>query len=180
MTVDVIVKAFSLGQAASSVVQVDNGFGRHHHYMQQHPDQEASVIRFTIIINAMLQTVGTFFVRTSVALLVLRMPPVGHSKQLHSRWIYILMVFFGIVSAVTILVLGFQCVSIGDWEFSLEGSCVGQTNMEDVLRAIGGGFKDFFVHTRNTVHTWHSFDNRHGLSLRQPPSHLPEGRPISS
>lgn len=76
-------------------------------------------------INKMLQMVGTMLVRLSACLLVLRMPPVGRTKQLHTRAIYMLMVFFVVIPTASFFLVCFRCLPIeGLWDKSLHARCI--------------------------------------------------------
>lgn len=88
------------------------------------PNEVSATIMWTTI-NQMLQILGTLFVRLSACFLVLRMPPVGRTKQLHARAIYMLMVFFVLVSTASFFLVCFQCMPIeGLWDRSLHARCI--------------------------------------------------------
>lgn len=114
--------AFGVAQAVISIIQVDNRFGQHAATLA--PPQISATIMWTTI-NAMLQTLGTLLVRLSACLLVLRMPPVGHTKQLHARAIHMLMVFFVLISAASFLLLCFHCTPIESlWDRTVHARCI--------------------------------------------------------
>ena len=76
-------------------------------------------------INGMLQNCGTLLVRLSACLLVLRMPPVGQTKQPHARAIHMLMVVFVVVSTASSFLLYFQCIPLeGLWDRSIHARCI--------------------------------------------------------
>lgn len=126
---------FALAQAVIGVIQVDSGLGQHGTTLTPH--QVSAIIKWKTI-NDMLQILGTLLVRLSCCLLVLRMPPVGHTKQLHARAIYILLMIFVIVSTVSFLLLCFQCTPLqGLWNNRLHAHCI-PTEIWHVIQTVDG------------------------------------------
>ena len=126
---------FGVAQAVISIIQVDNRFGHHAATLTPH---EISITTMWATINQMLQTIGTLLVRLSCCLLVLRMPPVGHTKQLHARAIYLLMVLFVLISTASFLLLCFRCTPIeGLWNKSIDARCI-PTRTWDLIQKVDG------------------------------------------
>ena len=113
-----------IAQAVISIIQVDKHLGQHATRLAPH---EISATIMWSTINAMLQILGMLLVRLSACLLVLRMPPAGHTRQLHSRAINMLMAFFVVVSAAAFFLMCFRCTPIeGLWDKSLDARCIAQ------------------------------------------------------
>lgn len=130
-------------------------------------------------ITGMLQILGTLLVRLSSCLLVLRMPPVGHTKQLHARAIYMLMAFFLIISTASFFVLCFQCMPIqGLWDESLHARCIPKETRGMIQKVFGSkswGVEDTFsgfLLTKHSLRYRHQFpDCQSPLDLlTQPPN----------
>ena len=135
---------FGIAQAVISIIQVDNRFGQH--AVTLSPHQVSATIMWTTI-NEMLQILGTMLVRLSACLLVLRMPPVGHTKQLHARAIHMLMVFFVLISTASFVLLCFQCTPIqGLWDNSLHARCIPMKTW-DLIQKVDGSKSLAFADT---------------------------------
>ena len=96
-------------------------------------------------ICAMLQIFGTLLVRLSSCLLVLRLPPIGHPKQLHARAIYTLMVSFVLISTASFFLLCFRCTPTeGAWDKSIHAHCI-PFGTWDLIQEIDGGTSWLFM-----------------------------------
>ena len=90
-------------------------------------------------IRALLHILGMMLVRLSACLLVLRMPPVGQTKQRYARVIYVFMAVFVIISTVSFLLVCFHCTPIqGSWDRSVHARCIPMETWNDLQTAIGG------------------------------------------
>lgn len=139
---------FGVAQAVISIIQVDNRFGQHAATLSPH---EISATLMWATINGMLQILGTLLVRLSCCLLVLRMPPVGHTKQLHARAIYFLMVFFVLISTASFFLLCFHCTPIqGLWDKTLHARCIPMKTW-DLVQKVDGSKSWAFVDTFHTI-----------------------------
>lgn len=161
---------FALAQAVISIIQVDNRFGQHASTLAPH---EVSATIMWTTISEMLQVLGTLLVRLSACLLVLRMPPVGHTKQLHALAIYLLMVLFSVVSATSFFILCFQCTPIqGLWDKSLHARCIPMETW-NTIQIVDGSKSRALVDTLiNFVLTKNSLRSHHELPDCQSPLHL--------
>ena len=124
-------------------------------------------------INGLLQVIGTLLVRLSACLLVLRMPPAGHTKQLHARAIYLLMAFFCLVSTASFFIMCFRCTPVqGLWDTSLHARCI-PIKTWDTIQKVSGSESLAFVN--NQIYfalIKNSLRSRHELPDCQPPLYL--------
>lgn len=127
----------------------------------------------------MLQILGTLLVRLSACLLVLRMPPVGHTKQLHTRAIYMLMAFFIFISTASFFLLCFECIPIeGLWDQSLNASCIPKESWTTIQKVDGsksmstrGDLCLRFVLTKTSLRNCHElFDCQSPINFSTEPS----------
>ena len=124
-----------MAQAAISIIQVENQFG--HRAVTLTPGEMSATIMW-LRIEAMLLIVGTLLVRLSACFLVLRMPPVGRTKQRYARAIYMLMVFFVLISTASFFLFSLQCTPIeGLWDKSLHARCI-PAKTWDMIQKING------------------------------------------
>ena len=129
-----ILQGFSLAQALLTVFQVENGFGRHIEYLQ--PDQISNVLLITTIIEV-LHTIGTFLVRVSVCLFVLRLVPSTHRE--FYKYTYILIAFFAVVSTATFLLILLACIPIqGTWDREVKARCIARSGLSIIAKTQGG------------------------------------------
>ena len=134
-------QVFGVAQAVVSIISVDNRFG--HHVGALTSDQISAITMWTRI-YAMLHILGILLVRLSACLLVLRMPPVGETKQRHDRAIRMLMVIFIVISATSFFLLCFQCTPIeGLWNQSLHARCIPMQTW-DTIQKIDGSKSSIF------------------------------------
>ena len=131
-----------------SIIQVDNRFGQHAATLSHH---EISATIMWATINGLLQILGTLLVRLSACLLVLRMPPVGHTKQLHARSIYLLMVFFVLISTASFFLLCFHCTPMqGLWDRVLDARCIPMETW-NLIQKVDGSKSLSFVDTFHKI-----------------------------
>lgn len=130
----VIALAFAVGQHILVILQVDNGFGRHIEYLQ--PDQISKCLLLTAILT-MLHTVGTFLVRISVCLFVLRLVPPTH-RELY-RYTYLLIAFFTVITTATFLLFLLACIPIqGAWDMEVKARCIARSDLSIIAKTQGG------------------------------------------
>lgn len=115
-----ILQGFAVAQGIVTTFGVDNGFGRHIEYLQ--PDQIRNVLLMTQILEV-LYTIGTFLVRVSVCLLVLRIVPPTHRE--YFKYTYIFLAFFAVMSTATLLSILLACIPIqGTWDRETKARCI--------------------------------------------------------
>ena len=121
----------------------------------------------------MLQIIGILLVRISACLLVLRMPPVGETKQRHARAIYLLMVFFIVISTASFFILCFQCTPIeGLWNRSLHAHCIPVKTWDLFQRIDGGKSLASLNASSKSLLTMNSFRSHHELHDCESSIHL--------
>lgn len=162
-------QVFGIAQAVISIIQVDNHFGQHTATLTPH---EISTTIMWATINQMLQIFGSLLVRLSCCLLVLRMPPVGHTKQLHARAIYLLMVFYVLISTSSFFLLCFRCTPIqGLWDSSTHARCI-PTQTWDLIWKVDGSMLPAPYNLPRILLTMNSFRNCYEFLDRQSSVHL--------
>lgn len=128
------LQGFAIAQHILAIFQVENGFGRHIEYLQ--PDQISKVFLITTILT-MLHTVGTFLVRISVCLFVLRLVPVTHRK--FYRYTYLLIAFFAVITTATFMLFLLACIPIqGAWNREIKARCIARSDLSIIARTQGG------------------------------------------
>lgn len=132
-------------------------------------------------INALLQTLGTLLVRLSACLLVLRMPPVGHTKQLHARAIHMLMVFFVLISTASFFLLCFHCTPIESlWDRTIHARCISMQTWCTIQKVDGSKSWAFMNAIPQSLLTGSSLPSSHELPDCQSPVRLLTKPPDSS
>lgn len=103
-------------------------------YLQPH--QIENVIRTTIMLEA-LNTIGTFLVRVSVCLFILRLVPPMH-RDFH-KYTYILIAFFAVISTATFLLILLGCIPFqGFWDMQIKARCIPRSVLSITAKTQGG------------------------------------------
>ena len=133
--------------------------------MVRQPSQIQNVVKFTFII-IIFHTWGTFFVRLSVCLFVLRLVP-PNNRTFH-RWTWGAMAFFALVTTSTFMTMCLQCRPIqGLWDRSIKAQCISLYDTDVVARLQGGKWRTGEAFTfRTFAHYGSSILHIYGSALR--------------
>ena len=130
------LQGFAVTQTILLIIQVHSGLGRHVEYLQ--PDQISHVLLVTTIVE-ILHTVGTFLVRVSVCLFVLRLVPSTH--RVFYTYTYVLIAFFAVVTVATVLLILLGCIPIqGTWDREIKARCISRSTISIIAKTQGGMF----------------------------------------
>lgn len=125
---------FAIAQGIINIFTLKDGFGRNVQYLQ--PSQIRSIVKLTTIV-IMLHTIGTYFVRVSVCLFVLRLVPLAH--RTFYKGTYLLMGFFTAVTLATFLAMCLECIPIqGHWDKSIKAKCIPLQDVGIIAKVQGG------------------------------------------
>ena len=127
------MQGFAIAQSILTVFQVHSGLGRHIEYLQ--PYEISNVILLTTI-TLSLHNIGTFFVRVSVCLFVLRLVPPTH-RELYI-YTYILIAFSAVITTATLLLILLGCIPIeGTWNTEIKAHCIARSALTTIARTQG-------------------------------------------
>ena len=115
-----------------NTLQVKSGFGRHIEYLL--PDVSRITMYTTII--EIENGIGTFLVKTSVCLFVLRLIRGTHPKIRVMLWVNIVVLLTDTLATLT--VLGLQCIPFHKtWHPEVHGTCIPKPILTSVIRSYG-------------------------------------------
>lgn len=126
-------QAMSIYGAILNTLQVKYGFGRHIEYVLATLPR---VAMYTTLVE-MQNAIGTFLVKFSVCLFILRLIRRTYRKVRIVLWLTIFILF--VLTITTLLVLGLQCIPFQKiWNREMPGSCFSASVLTQLIRILGG------------------------------------------
>lgn len=127
------VQTLGVSQGIFQILSCAAGFGRNVQFLQS---TEIERVLLYIAIAELTHTFGTYLVRISVCLFVLRLVP-NHEKRFR-WWIYALMAFFTVVTMIALFFLCFQCIPFqGLWNQKIKARCIARDKLSIVEQTQG-------------------------------------------
>ena len=128
------IQAVSLFGSIINTLQVKQGFGQHVEYVVHNL---GPIVMYTTI--ASIQNgIGTFLVKSSVCILVLRLIKGTHPRIRIILWFFITALL--LFTLATLLVVGLQCIPMRKiWHPETPGFCIAKHVQPQLIRILGGG-----------------------------------------